>query len=73
MDKETVLVVGLGEIGSTLFELLSDENENFTAYGLDLDKAKMLTLTQRKIPSEVNTMHICFPCNNQDTFTKWLH
>ena len=37
MAKERVLVVGLGEIGRTLFELLK-ENAAFTVYGLDLDK-----------------------------------
>jgi UDP-N-acetyl-D-mannosaminuronate dehydrogenase len=65
---ETVLVVGLGEIGLTLFELLK-ENACFTVYGLDLDESKMRKIRQEKskIP-ELDTMHICIPCKNQDEF-----
>lgn len=69
LAKETVLVIGLGEIGRSLFELLRDEKEKFMVYGLDLDKRKMRAITGRsKIPSEVDTMHICFPFSNQEVF-----
>ena len=37
---QTVLVVGLGEIGSTVLGILK-ENNKFKVYGLDLDKKKM--------------------------------
>jgi UDP-N-acetyl-D-mannosaminuronate dehydrogenase len=69
LTKETVLVVGLGEIGRTLFELLK-EKSRFTVYGLDLDKTKMRATSQdvSKLPQEVDTMHICLPCKNQDKF-----
>jgi UDP-N-acetyl-D-mannosaminuronate dehydrogenase len=69
LTKETVLVVGLGEIGRTLFDLLK-ENEGFTAYGLDLGKTKMREARQdpSKLPQEVDTMHICLPCKDQDKF-----
>ena len=69
MAKETVLVVGLGEIGRTLFELLK-ENAAFTVYGLDLDETKMRATGQdrSKLPNEVDTMHICLPCKNQEKF-----
>jgi UDP-N-acetyl-D-mannosaminuronate dehydrogenase len=69
LTKETVLVVGLGEIGRTLFDLLK-ENDGFTAYGLDLDKTKMREARQdpSKLPQEVDTMHICLPCKDQDKF-----
>ena len=40
MTKEKVLVVGLGEIGRALFELLKEEN-SFSVYGIDSDEAKM--------------------------------
>jgi len=68
MVGETVLVVGLGEIGLALFELLK-ENAYFTVYGLDLDEQKMRKIRQdyTKIP-ELSTMHICLPCKNQDEF-----
>jgi UDP-N-acetyl-D-mannosaminuronate dehydrogenase len=69
LAKETVLVVGLGEIGRTLFELLK-EKSSFSVYGLDLDKTKMHATRQdpSKLPKEVDTMHICLPCKDQDKF-----
>lgn len=69
MAKETVLVVGLGEIGRTLFELLK-EKDSFAVYGLDSDQTKMRTARQdpSKLPKEVDTMHICLPCKDQDKF-----
>jgi UDP-N-acetyl-D-mannosaminuronate dehydrogenase len=70
LTKELVLVVGLGEIGRTLFELLKEES-SFTVYGLDLDETKMRTVgqDQEKLPNEVGIMHVCLPCKNQDNFT----
>jgi len=69
LTKETVLVVGLGEIGRTLFELLK-EKEGFTVYGLDSDEAKMRANRQdpSKLPKSVDIMHICLSCQNQDDF-----
>jgi UDP-N-acetyl-D-mannosaminuronate dehydrogenase len=69
LTKETVLVVGLGEIGCTLFELLK-EKDSFTVYGLDLDETKMRAAAQdpSKLPKQVDTMHICLPCKNQSKF-----
>ena len=56
MTKETVLVVGLGEIGCALFELLREE-DSFTVYGLDLDKTKMRATSQdsSKLPRKMDT------------------
>ncbi len=69
MTKEKVLVVGLGEVGRALFELLKEE-EGFTVYGLDLDEAKMGAAGQakRELPKKVDIMHICFPCKIQEKF-----
>jgi UDP-N-acetyl-D-mannosaminuronate dehydrogenase len=69
LTKETVLVVGLGEIGRTLFELLK-EKDCFTVYGLDLDKTKMRATCQDQstLPKKIDTMHVCLPCKNQDNF-----
>jgi len=69
---ETVLIVGLGEIGQTLFTLFNEVKESFTVYGLDLDKAKMQQLKQNreKIPNSVDTLHVCLPCPAQDKFVK---
>jgi UDP-N-acetyl-D-mannosaminuronate dehydrogenase len=70
LTKETVLVIGLGEIGYTLFALLNEEKKSFAVYGLDLDETKMHQLNQSrsKIPSQIDTMHICLPCSNQQNF-----
>ncbi len=70
MAKETVLIVGLGEIGHTLFALLNDEKKSFDGYGLDLDQTKMHELSQsrKNIPDRIDTMHICLPCSNQQNF-----
>lgn len=69
MSKESVLVLGLGEIGRTLFDLLEEER-SFSVYGLDLDEEKMRAAGQErnKLPDEVDTMHICLPCKVQNTF-----
>ncbi|MGA2386465.1 MAG: GDP-mannose dehydrogenase [Candidatus Bathyarchaeia archaeon] len=70
MTKETVLVVGLGEIGHTLFALLNARKRSFGVYGLDLDETKMRELGQSRslIPSQVDTMHVCLPCDSQEKF-----
>ena len=64
MTKETVLIIGLGEIGHTLLALLNEQKKDFSVYGLDLDEAKMRQLAQNRghIPSQVDTMHVCLPC-----------
>jgi UDP-N-acetyl-D-mannosaminuronate dehydrogenase len=61
--------VGLGEIGHALLELLKGE-DSFTVYGLDSDAAKMRAAGQakRKLPNEVDTMHVCLPCKIQEKF-----
>jgi UDP-N-acetyl-D-mannosaminuronate dehydrogenase len=45
MAKEKVLVVGLGEVGRPLFELLK-ESGKFEVYGFDLDAEKMRSIGQ---------------------------
>jgi UDP-N-acetyl-D-mannosaminuronate dehydrogenase len=61
--------MGLGEIGRTLFELLK-EKDSVAVYGFDLDEAKMRAAGQdkSKLPNEVDTMHVCLPCENQGNF-----
>ncbi|MGA2523072.1 MAG: GDP-mannose dehydrogenase [Candidatus Bathyarchaeia archaeon] len=70
MTKETVLIIGLGEIGHTLFVLLNEQKKDFSVYGLDLDEAKMRQLGQSRshIPSQVDTVHVCLPCGSQKKF-----
>ncbi len=70
MAKETVLIVGLGEIGHTLFALYNEANEKFSVYGLDLDpnKMNMLNQSKSKVPNQVDTLQVCLPCGNQEKF-----
>ena len=70
MAKETVLIIGLGEIGHTLFSLYSEAKEKFAVYGLDLDAEKMKAVGQSKdkVPAKVDTLQICLPCGSQEKF-----
>jgi UDP-N-acetyl-D-mannosaminuronate dehydrogenase len=67
--KPVVLVVGLGEVGRSLFELLK-QSKKFDVYCLDIDKEKMLGIQQDDLPKEVDDLHICYPCSNQKDFVK---
>ncbi len=70
MVKETVLIVGLGEIGHTLLALYREAKEKFSTYGLDLDMEKMKLLNQSKdkVPAKVDILQICLPCSGQEKF-----
>ncbi|MGB9854575.1 MAG: GDP-mannose dehydrogenase [Candidatus Bathyarchaeales archaeon] len=66
--KEKVLVVGLGEVGRALYELLK-ESGKFAVYGFDLDKEKTRNITcTDELPTNVEVMHICYPCVDQEKF-----
>ncbi|MDH5689919.1 MAG: GDP-mannose dehydrogenase [Candidatus Bathyarchaeota archaeon] len=67
MVEEKVLVVGLGEVGRPLYELLK-ECGKFLVYGFDVDEAKMSSIAQESIPKKADVMHICIPCGSQDEF-----
>jgi UDP-N-acetyl-D-mannosaminuronate dehydrogenase len=70
MPKESVLIVGLGEVGNALFELFRDSGR-FEVHGFDLEKEKMLKITgTSELPRAVEVMHACFPCSRQETFVK---
>jgi UDP-N-acetyl-D-mannosaminuronate dehydrogenase len=69
MVKEKVLVVGLGEVGRPLFELLR-ESGKFEVYGFDLDVEKMRSVGQSEdvLPPAVDVMHVCIPCVDKEDF-----
>jgi UDP-N-acetyl-D-mannosaminuronate dehydrogenase len=69
LPKEKVLIIGLGEVGQALFELLK-ENEHFATYVFDTKKEKMQEAGQKALPNEVDTMHVCIPCVDQEKFVK---
>jgi len=67
MAKEKVMIVGLGEVGRTLYELLK-KCSKFLVYGFDLDKTKMNSIAQESIPDDMDVIHFCIPCSSQDKF-----
>ena len=67
MPKEKVLVVGLGEVGRSLFELLK-ESEHFSVYVFDIEEEKMRQVGQKALPEKVDIMHVCIPCVDQKKF-----
>ncbi|MGQ9641518.1 MAG: GDP-mannose dehydrogenase [Candidatus Bathycorpusculaceae bacterium] len=67
MIKEKVLVVGLGDVGRSLFELIK-ESGRFVVYGFDVDESRMRDAGQYGLPREVDVMHVCIPCFNRDAF-----
>ena len=69
---EKVLIIGLGEIGHTLFSLYIEKQPDFAVYGLDLDEEKMMELNQSKeeVPRQVDVLQVCLPCNNPNRFAQ---
>jgi len=65
--KPVVLVVGLGDVGRSLFELLK-ESRKVEVYGWDVDKEKMQHIRQGDLPREVGVLHICYRCSGQEEF-----
>jgi UDP-N-acetyl-D-mannosaminuronate dehydrogenase len=65
--KKRVLVVGLGDVGRSLFELVK-ESGRFVVYGFDVDENKMRDVGQKSLPREVDVMHVCIPCSDKSTF-----
>lgn len=69
MVKPVVLVVGFGEVGRSLFDLLK-QSKKFDVYCLDINKEKMHNIQQNDLPKEVDVLHLCYPCSNQEDFVK---
>jgi len=65
--KPTVLVVGLGEVGRSLFELLQQSGK-FDVYCYDIDEKKMEGIQQSEPPKQTDVLHICYRCNSQEEF-----
>jgi UDP-N-acetyl-D-mannosaminuronate dehydrogenase len=71
MTKDKVLIVGLGEVGRALFEVIN-ESCRFDVYGFDINETKMSDVGQRRenLPNEVDVMHICIPCKDREKFVE---
>lgn len=69
MTEQKVLVVGLGEVGRPLFELLR-ESGKFAVFGVDIDETKMRAIAQspNMLPTELQVMHVCITCSVEEKF-----
>jgi UDP-N-acetyl-D-mannosaminuronate dehydrogenase len=67
LNLEKILVIGLGEVGRPLYEILKKCNK-FQVYGFDIDEKKVKEIEQSEIPQEVDIIHICIPCFSQHEF-----
>ena len=55
-NRQKVIVVGLGEVGKPLLELLSRHHD---AIGIDIS-------TPKEVPDQVDVLHICYPFEIKD-------
>lgn len=67
--RENILVVGLGEVGESLSELLQ-ESGKFSVYGYDIDEEKMRKIGSTEIPEKIHVMHVCYPCFDREKFVE---
>jgi UDP-N-acetyl-D-mannosaminuronate dehydrogenase len=67
--REKVLVIGLGEVGRPLFELLN-ESGRFEVYGFDVDADKMREIGQTALPDKVEVLHVCIPFTTKRKFVE---
>ena len=67
---QTVLVIGLGEIGGTIYSVLK-ESQKFKLYGIDVDKNKMEECGAAEPPSrnaKLDVLQICIPVPSKNRF-----
>ena len=55
----TDIILGMGEVGETLFDLLV--NRKFDCIGIDLDDSKCKNYTENKIIENPQYLHVCLP------------
>ena len=66
MLERTVLVIGLGEVGYPLYQIIK-ESGKYHVYGLDVDESK-IPRDQGELPKTIEVVHICYPCSNRKRF-----
>ena len=68
MTQERVLIIGLGEVGLALYKLLK-ESKKFDVHGFDVNKKRMEKIGSSIIQKKnIDVMHICYPCIEQEKF-----
>ena len=70
----TDIIVGMGEVGETLFDLLVDRK--FDCIGIDLDDSKCKNYTENKIIENPQYLHVCLPGELEkftDIVIEWIN
>ncbi|NPA69175.1 MAG: GDP-mannose dehydrogenase [Crenarchaeota archaeon] len=65
-----VLVIGLGEVGRPLYEIIKECNK-FEVYGYDIDPSRTVNKLE-DVPRPVDYVHICIPYKNFEDFITCL-
>ena len=69
----TDIVLGMGEVGETLFNLLVERN--FDCVGIDLDESKCRNYSDKKSITNPEYLHVCLPGELKefvDITTSWI-
>ena len=70
----TDIILGMGEVGETLFDLLIDRK--FDCIGIDLDDSKCKNYTENKIIENPQYLHVCLPGELEkftDVVIEWIN
>ena len=70
----TDIILGMGEVGETLFDLLIDRKIN--CVGIDLDNSKCKNYTENKIIENPQYLHVCLPGELEkftDIVIEWIN
>jgi len=69
LQRERVLVLGLGEVGRPLYDILI-ESGAFSVFALDSNIDKMREAEATVPTGRVDVMHICIPCYDREEFVR---
>ena len=70
----TDIILGMGEVGETLFDLLVDRK--FDCIGIDLEDSKCKNYTENKIIENPQYLHVCLPGELEkftDIVIEWIN
>ena len=70
----TDIILGMGEVGETLFDLLVDRK--FDCIGIDLDDSKCKNYTENEIIENPQYLHVCLPGELKkftDIVNEWIN
>ena len=70
----TDIILGMGEVGETLFDLLVDRK--FDCIGIDLDNSKCKNYAENKIIENPQYLHVCLPGELEkftDIVIEWIN